>query len=186
MADRDFDRKLGALSNRFATLADQGGEYLLEATANIGRATAARAKSLTPRSDGPGPHIADGWRADVKFSPGEVDVKVHNVEPRANEPLPLKSGGSTTLLRILEFGSRPHVIEAKPGKRLVFFWPKVGKVVYAQRVEHPGTRPYSMMTLASTEAAIATKRTADALRTVIRLALQGKAGRLRAPNPFGA
>lgn len=36
-------------------------------------------------------------------------------------------------------GTRPHVINGNPF--LVFYWPKVGKVVYLRRVNHPGTRP---------------------------------------------
>lgn len=44
-------------------------------------------------------------------------------------------------------GTRPHVIRARhltargqPGF-LRFFWPKVGRIVYAREVHHPGTRP---------------------------------------------
>jgi hypothetical protein len=39
-------------------------------------------------------------------------------------------------------GARPHIIRAKkPGGSLVFFWPKVGRVVYFKQVSHPGNRP---------------------------------------------
>lgn len=44
--------------------------------------------------------------------------------------------------RILEEGSKPHEIHAKNAPKLVFFWPKVGKVVAFQSVRHPGTKPY--------------------------------------------
>lgn len=42
----------------------------------------------------------------------------------------------------VEFGTKPHVIEAKPGKMLRF--QAGGKVIYTRRVNHPGTRaqPY--------------------------------------------
>jgi hypothetical protein len=38
-------------------------------------------------------------------------------------------------------GTRPHVITPKgPGYPLRFFWAKLGRVVYAYRVNHPGTK----------------------------------------------
>lgn len=39
----------------------------------------------------------------------------------------------------VEEGTRPHVIEAKPGKVLAFTIN--GKKVFTKRVQHPGTRP---------------------------------------------
>jgi hypothetical protein len=35
-------------------------------------------------------------------------------------------------------GTRPHRIQGNP--LLVFYWPKVGRVVYLRHVDHPGTR----------------------------------------------
>lgn len=49
-------------------------------------------------------------------------------------------------------GTRPHVINASPGRVLRF--KQGGRVVYAQRVYHPGTRPNRYLT--------------DAMRIVIR------------------
>jgi hypothetical protein len=42
----------------------------------------------------------------------------------------------------VEYGTKPHVIEAKPGKVLRF--QAGGKVIYTRKVNHPGTRaqPY--------------------------------------------
>ena len=37
------------------------------------------------------------------------------------------------------FGARPHVIKGNPYLR--FYWPKAGKVVYFQKVNHPGNQP---------------------------------------------
>lgn len=36
-------------------------------------------------------------------------------------------------------GTPPHVIRARPGGKMVFFWRKAGRVVFADRVNHPGT-----------------------------------------------
>lgn len=39
-------------------------------------------------------------------------------------------------------GARPHVIRPRrPGGMLVFYWPKVGRVVHLRKVNHPGNRP---------------------------------------------
>jgi hypothetical protein len=41
-------------------------------------------------------------------------------------------------------GTAPHIIRPKTADRLVFYWPKAGKVVHAKQVNHPGTaaNPY--------------------------------------------
>lgn len=38
-------------------------------------------------------------------------------------------------------GTEPHIIRARNVPNLVFFWPKVGKVVAFPQVNHPGTKP---------------------------------------------
>lgn len=43
-------------------------------------------------------------------------------------------------------GTQPHVIAARRKPRLVFFWPKVGRVVSFKRVNHPGTKPNRYLT----------------------------------------
>lgn len=45
-------------------------------------------------------------------------------------------------------GTKPHEIRAKYAPMLVFFWPKVGRVVHFKKVNHPGTRPYRFLTKA--------------------------------------
>lgn len=37
-------------------------------------------------------------------------------------------------------GARPHEIRARRAPRLVFFWPKVGRVVAFKKVDHPGNK----------------------------------------------
>lgn len=37
-------------------------------------------------------------------------------------------------------GTRPHVIRAKKGKLLSFYWPKAGKQMFLAKVNHPGTK----------------------------------------------
>jgi len=49
-------------------------------------------------------------------------------------------------------GTKPHEIKAKNAPFLVFFWPKVGRVVHFKRVWHPGTRPYKFLNRAQESA----------------------------------
>lgn len=43
-------------------------------------------------------------------------------------------------------GTVPHVIVPRRARRLVFYWPRVGAVVFAKHVNHPGTRPNRYLT----------------------------------------
>lgn len=38
-------------------------------------------------------------------------------------------------------GTEPHIIRANKAPMLVFYWPKVGRVVAFKQVQHPGTKP---------------------------------------------
>lgn len=43
-------------------------------------------------------------------------------------------------------GTVPHIIRARRAPLLVFFWPRVGRVVAFPRVNHPGTQPNRFLT----------------------------------------
>lgn len=43
-------------------------------------------------------------------------------------------------------GTEPHTITPSSAPRLVFYWAKVGRVVAALRVNHPGTKPNRFLT----------------------------------------
>lgn len=43
-------------------------------------------------------------------------------------------------------GTPPHVIRARVKPRLVFYWPRLGRVVAFKQVNHPGTRPNRFLT----------------------------------------
>lgn len=80
------------------------------------------------------------------------------VEQEAKETAPVDSGyyrnnigfdGKTTVIAnaeysaVLEYGSKPHVIEPKSAKFLHF--QKDGKDIFAKIVHHPGTKPLAIM-----------------------------------------
>lgn len=172
------------------------GDAIVEAVRrglrNNAALTAARLRETTPRSTGAaqaigadadgGDHVADGWRSrEVGQVPGEggaagVDyaVEVFNANPRFDAPIKTKAGGTTSLGTILEFGSRPHTIRAKPGGVLAFYWPAIGDVVFTREVQHPGTRPYGFMAAATEEATVrAEALLAAAQRLIQQLPLGG-------------
>lgn len=53
-------------------------------------------------------------------------------------------------------GTKPHVIRPKRAPRLVFFWPKVGRVVSFTKVNHPGTKANNYLLAALKRAVRAT------------------------------
>lgn len=42
-------------------------------------------------------------------------------------------------------GTKPHKIHAKNAPYLVFYWPKVGRVVHFKSVNHPGNKAYKWL-----------------------------------------
>lgn len=45
------------------------------------------------------------------------------------------------LSKFIQQGTRPHTIAPRRARMLRFYWPKAGSVVFARRVQHPGTKP---------------------------------------------
>lgn len=168
---RPIARGLPAFGKRVVRAVHRG----LQANADL---MVADLKRLTPRSDdtggvlassgvlgaidqafglepGSGDHVADGWttrRADEEAG-ADFAIEVYNENPRFDAEVTLSDGRVTSLGQMLEEGTRPHRIEAKPGGVLAFFWPAVNDFVVVKSVEHPGTRPYAMVTIA-TDAAL--------------------------------
>lgn len=90
---------------------------------------------------------------------------VTNTDPRAYDPVALRSGYVTDLLEMLEYGTRPHRIYPKDPKGKLFFWwqeartdlPITGTQYFlgapGRHVNHPGTRPYGFIRIAVAQAA---------------------------------
>lgn len=168
--DGRFERDLRARAAALQALARDLGTTLQRGVVSIGQAAARRAAELTPRSPGAGPHVADGWEAQVRADGADVVVRVHNADPRFTEPLELADGSRPgyTLGDILEYGSAPHEIAPVNARTLVFLSRLTGRVVRARRVLHPGTRPYGMLAITRTQVAADGARLVDALARVIR------------------
>jgi hypothetical protein len=135
---------------------------------SVGTRVAEFLQRNTPRSGGPGSqggeHIADGWEVESiggkrmsgrgflmvvfnKFTTtpaGEILPSAQLVTAKGKQPY--------TLMHILEYGSRPHVI--RPWKKKVLRFMGVGgKWVFTKQVDHPGTTPTGMIRLGRSYAA---------------------------------
>lgn len=176
---REFAAALGALSGRLVGLARVASEGLIDGMESIAAAAVERLKERTPRSpdDGedPADHIADGWTVQTPpvTRPGMFELDVVNVNPRAHDPIAIKGGGETTLLTILEYGSKPHEIVPVNAQALHFF-SRGGGEIFAAHVEHPGTEPYAMVAMTATEVALDMKKLIDATRRELALRYIGR------------
>lgn len=140
-------------------------EELRKGIRDIAEQQAKRAEELTPRSEGAGPHAADAWTArPVAGTEALVAYEVINLSEHGNAPVRLEDGRVTTLLEMLEYGTRPHTIE--PAKVMAFEID--GESVFAWSVEHPGTKPYAMMGITSAEASVKFRALVDSIRRFIR------------------
>lgn len=91
----------------------------------LARMSVVEAKILAPRRDG---RLAESIRWKKRAGPGGISFSF---------------GSSLDYARFMEEGTRAHAIRPRTrGGLLVFFWPKVGRVVYLKSVRHPGTKPY--------------------------------------------
>lgn len=61
------------------------------------------------------------------------------------------SGPASKYALYVHEGTVSHPIRAKGNGRLVFYWPRVGAVVYVRAVQHPGTKPQRFLTEALAE-----------------------------------
>jgi hypothetical protein len=96
-------------------------------TERLAKETVFRIKALMNRRTGAmiaGTHYKKGkWSRGIEFQAGsDVDYTLY-----------------------MDQGTKPHTIAAKNAPYLVFFWPKVGRVVHFKSVQHPGTKPYKFL-----------------------------------------
>lgn len=178
--DKKFQNQLGRIADGLDTLAAQAARAFVQGAVSIGEAAVGRLGELTPRSDDPGPdgHLADHWAlVPTTPRPGEdIALEITNTHPEAFAPIEYE-GGTTTLIEILEFGTRPHEIRPKNGGYLVF---NIGGArVRAKVVQHPGTRPYAMLEITRHEVAVDMLKLNTAVRRVLAHALSGRLSNLR-------
>jgi len=162
--------------DRLRKLTDKGWQ---QDAVNVMKAAANMLSLLTPRSKGKkesGQHLADGWTTRTIGRSGKDRVPVTTVvynkfatdsAGRRKKRAVVGEGGSGpyTVLDILEYGSRAHVITPgrvvfgrkqgrsgarigrKTGSSVLVFTSSTGETVFTKRVDHPGTKPYGMIRL---------------------------------------
>lgn len=84
------------------------------------------------------------YKGDTTFRarrPGTLrDSIVKRVVEENGVPAVLVGSADPVALWVHE-GTSPHEIRPRRKPRLVFFWPKAGRVVAFKKVDHPGTAP---------------------------------------------
>ena len=76
---------------------------------------------------------------------GKMAASLHVIKKVLAKGIAFDAGSDVHYTMFMEQGTRPHKIHAKGGGYLVFFWPKVGHMVYFKSVNHPGTKPYHFL-----------------------------------------
>lgn len=99
-------------------------------TAEQAEKVAAHARLLAPKP-GQGKGYATGETA--------TSIRSGNVSLGRKGPEATVSAGTEHAFYLHE-GTAPHVIKARPGKKMVFFLRSAGRVIYDNLVKHPGTK----------------------------------------------
>lgn len=112
----------------------------------VGRWTTKKAKEAATLAIGAAPKPGQG----EGYATGELALDI-----RPERATVGRSGPESRVISATEHavfvheGTPPHVIRPRRAKKLVFFWRKAGRVVYAKSVRHPGTQgnPYLVKAL---------------------------------------
>ena len=85
-----------------------------------------------------------GAKAQVGVRTGALRASIHHRQERWTRGQLVMVGSELDYAYMHHEGTRPHVIVSHTGRRLRFV--SGGRVVYAQRVNHPGTRSNRYLT----------------------------------------
>jgi|SRR5690606_34873846 len=107
-----------AFNRAFRSWSGPVGSHLRDATELVGVA----ARVAAPKDTG---RLAAGHKTDYGHHGPKRDLESRVVAVPEHAIFVIK-------------GTMPHVIRARRAPRLVFFWPKVGRVVSFKSVNHPG------------------------------------------------
>lgn len=89
-------------------------------------------KALTPGSG----KMRDSWKIEYE----------RDVEGKIRKAVLYSDYEPSEVVGWMEDGTKPHQIMPKtPEDWLVFYWEVLGRVVFAKKVDHPGTKAYKMV-----------------------------------------
>ncbi len=109
------------------------GQYIME---NVMK-TVAIAKIEAPHPGKPTQHNRTGISAGTgNLSRNIIPMFGHSTDG----DLEAKVVANVSYARMVHEPTRPHMIKAARGKRLVFYWPQAGGLVAFPKVKHPGTK----------------------------------------------
>lgn len=151
------------LGQRFGMLS---GKTRLVATAGIDLIASEardRLEELTPGDD-----LPKMWKIKKAGNAKMRKRTIENMDPRAYALVKTRDGRTTNLIEMLEFGTS-HTAPIVPVKAsFLSFVTKSGKRVFTRKVNHPGTRPYSMVRITTDEANAAMSRLTMEIAALLR------------------
>lgn len=100
----------------------------------VGRATERLAKETVFRQ-----------KALANRRSGAMAAGMHYKKGKWSKGIEFLAGSAVPYTLFVDQGAKPHKIVAKNAPYLVFFWPKVGRVVHFKSVNHPGNKPYRFL-----------------------------------------
>lgn len=95
---------------------------------------------VVPRLDALGHRIDANARGRVNVRTGALSRSIGHRVFRSGSRAVLRESANTPYARYVHEGTAPHEIRPRYARALRFYWPRVGRVVYRQRVWHPGYR----------------------------------------------
>lgn len=84
--------------------------------------------------------------ANRRRRPGTLRDKIVKRVVQGSAGVVLQVGAEDEIALLHHEGTVPHIIRARLRPMLVFYWPKVGRVVAFKFVHHPGTEPNRFLT----------------------------------------
>lgn len=84
--------------------------------------------------------------ANRRRRPGTLRDSIVKRVTEDSRRIAVQVGSNDPIAYLHHEGTVAHVIQARRRPMLVFYWPKVGRVVAFKRVNHPGTDPNRFLT----------------------------------------
>jgi hypothetical protein len=76
---------------------------------------------------------------------GAMAAGMHYKKGKWSRGIQFDAGSDVDYTLYVDQGTQPHKITAKNAPYLVFYWPKVGRIVHFKSVNHPGNKPYRFL-----------------------------------------
>lgn len=105
-----------------------------------GQRVLVQARIEAPQSQA-GPAVPNSVRRGKARQPGDLKRSIVMRAATYNGEPAVYVGTQDPVGVFVHEGTVPHLILPRRGKFLVFYLPRAGRVVYAKRVQHPGTKP---------------------------------------------